>query len=252
MKPFLRFFVCSSFVFGAVAANVFLPASAKSSNLGPAPAASSIEKKGSSAKNSGSGSKDTNRNTKNSTSSDASSNGKGDQSKAASTNITDPDQSGKSSKVKESGTIDQNGKNNGKDSLGTSAKNSAPGSKSGVNKSAQKNGLKVKPSNTSKGALKAGTKTGEAKLEDEDAAPESWSVENRAEEPVSSEGNFSAIQNSSAEDKSSDNSKWLFYSGVGLIVFSIIGLAFFTLFLFKNNRKLRSNVDSGPDEDDDY
>ena len=252
MRPLLRFFVCSSFVFGAVAANVFLPVSAKSSNLGPAPTASSTERKGLAAKNSGQGSKDTSRNIKNNISSDASSNEKGDQSKAVSTSITDPDQSGKSSKVKNSGTADQNSKNSGKDSLGPSAKSSVSESNSGTKKSAQKNGLKVKPSSPSKGSLKSGTKTGEAKLEDEDTAPESWSVENKAEEPASSEGNFSAIQNGSAEDKSSDKAKRVFCIGVGLIVFSIIGLAFFTFFLFKNNRRLHSNVDSGTDENDDY
>ena len=253
MRTFLRFFACLSFTFGSLATNAFLTTSAKSSNLGPAPVANNSEKKGPSTKNSGAVSKAASKDAKNNANSEVSSKVKVDQSKSTSTSVTTSlDQENKSDNTKNNGNADQNSKNKKVDSRDSSGKNTAPESNSVTKKSALKNGSKVKSSNSSKGSLNTGAKLGEAKLEDEGTAPESWSVENKTEEPVSNEGNFSAIQNSSTEDKSLDKAKWLFYSGIGLIVFSLIGLAFFALFLVRNNRKLHSGVESDPDEDDDY
>lgn len=252
MKAFLRFFACLSFTFGSLATNTSFTASARSNNLGPAPVANSAEKKGSANKNSGADSKSAGQNAKNNTSGDASSEVKVEQSKSSPVSATSLDQENKSENTKNNGNADQNGKNKKIDPRDASVKNSSTESNSIAKKSAPKNGSRVKSSNSSKGSLNTGAKTGEAKLEDESTAPESWSVENKAEEPVSSEGNFSAIQNSSTEDKSLDKAKWLFYSGIGLIVFSLIGLAFFTLFLVRNNRKVHTDVDPDPDENAGY
>lgn len=253
MRFFLRFFACLSLTFTSLVVNTFLPVSAKSSNLGPAPVASNTEKKGSANKNSGAVSKSVGQNAKNNTGVDVSSKVKVEQSKGASVGTTSMGQESKSENTKNSGNADQNSKNKKVDSRDLSVKNSAPESKSVAKKAAPKNGSKVRSNSSNKGSLNTGAKTGEAKLEDENTAPESWSVENKAEEePVSSEGNFSAIQNSSTEDKSSNKAKWLFYSGVGLILFSLIGLAFFALLLVRNNRRLHGSEGSDPDEDVSY
>lgn len=78
-----------------------------------------------------------------------------------------------------------------------------------------------------------------AGAENEDHAPSSWSVESDKSEDTPDD--FTSMQQQPDGKKEAlDDAKWLLYGGIGLVVFSILGMAFFVIFLIKKKRSKNS------------
>ena len=105
---------------------------------------------------------------------------------------------------------------------------------------------------SSSGSLKkSGSGTKAANLEENKddflyETPSAWSIENSKKDEEDSPENFAAMQKTDNNNAYND-AKWLLYVGIGLAAFSILGLAFFILFLIKRRRKSRRMQNSSYD-----
>ena len=65
--------------------------------------------------------------------------------------------------------------------------------------------------------------------------PSTWSIESSKKDGEEPQENFAAMQQTS--NSQYNDAKWLLYGGIGLAVFSVLGVTFFVLFLVKRNKR---------------
>lgn len=65
--------------------------------------------------------------------------------------------------------------------------------------------------------------------------PSTWSIESSKKDEEEPQENFAAMQQTS--NNQYNDAKWLLYGGIGLAVFSVLGVTFFILFLVKRNKR---------------
>lgn len=117
------------------------------------------------------------------------------------------------------------------------------------NANGTENTLKSKSSSAKKTSPLDGTATVNTDSDD-DHFPSSWSVENENTEDTPE--NFASMQNQTNDKKEGalNDAKLLLYGGIVLVVFSVLGTAFFTIFLIKKNRrKSKSSFDLYKDDE---